>query len=119
MVMKVMQMNADYADSQVKLLQECVETLASSRKVMVNLREGQTASLWTADGKAVALTDALKGRYNSAQLWLDEIGRQLEEARVDLETAIKETDQLDDGQKAYYQNLLYNVSGGPTKAIAV
>lgn len=117
--MKVIQMDADYAYSQVKLLEKCVDALNSSQKVMVNLREGQTAALWTADGKAVALTEALKGRYNSAQLWLNELGEKLELARVNLLKAIEETDQLDAAQKAYYQNLVYNVSGGPIKAIAV
>lgn len=117
--MKVIQMNADYAYSQVKLLEECVDALNSSEKVMVRLREGQTTALWTADGKSVALTQALQGGYNAAHLWLNELRLKLEEATVNLLKAIEDTDQLDDAQKAYYQTLVYNASGGPVKAIAV
>lgn len=119
MIMKVIQMNADNADFQVNRLQECVEALKSSQALMVQLREGQTAALWTADGKSVDLAEALRGRYRSAKLWLDELAKQLEEARVNLQTAIDETDQLDADQKIHYQNLLYRTTAGPMRPIAV
>ena len=119
MVTKGIKLNADNADYQVRRLQECVDALRSSQKLMQNLREGQTATIWTADGKSVELTEALKGRYRSANLWLDELARQVEEARVNLEKAIAETDQLDADQKAHYQNLLYRTGMGPTAPIAV
>lgn len=118
-VMKVIQMNADNAGYQVSRLQECVEALKSSQKLMEDLREGQTGTLWTEDGKSVDLTQALRGRYASAKLWLDELARQLEEARVNLDKAIDETDQMDADQKAYYQNLLYRTTAGPMTPIAV
>ncbi|MDQ0614177.1 hypothetical protein QF046_001818 [Microbacterium sp. W4I4] len=108
------QMDADTADSQTKLIIESRQSVAESRKVMASLGEGQTAVLWTDDGRSVDLMRELKARYDAAQLWLDSIDRSLDEAARNLNKAISETTQLDADQKVQYQNLLYRAVGTTT-----
>ncbi|MFC7788301.1 hypothetical protein ACU045_04875 [Microbacterium sp. MAHUQ-60] len=113
-------MDADTADSQTKLILESRQAVADSRKVMASLGEGQTALLWTEDGRSADLIKELRARYEAAQLWLDSIDRDLDEAARNLSKAISETTQLDADQKVQYQNLLYRTVGTtPQGPIAV
>lgn len=114
-------MDKETADNQAELVLEAMETLATSAAALENLKEGQTAALWTADGKSVDLAAVLTARYASAVKWLAAIDLQLREAAVNLSKAIDETDQLDADQKANYQTLLYNAigTGSTNKPIAV
>lgn len=109
----------DTAKSQISLIEEARTTLDNSRATLVHLAEGQTPTLWTADGKSVDLISALTSRYQSALKWLDSIRADLENASVNLDKAIQETTQLDEDQKAAYQTLLYKAVGTPNKPIAV
>lgn len=114
------QLNPDTADSQTKLILESRQRVEESREAMAKLGEGQTALLWTDDGKSIDLMRELKARYVSAQKWLDELDRALDEAARNLNKAISETTQLDADQKVQYQNLLYRAVGNtPQGPIAV
>jgi len=114
------QLDQDTADSQTKLILESRQRIEDSREVMAKLGEGQTALLWTDDGKSVDLMRELKTRYVSAQKWLDALDRALDEAARNLNKAIAETTQLDEDQKVQYQNLLYRAVGTmPQGPIAV
>ncbi|MFD5213695.1 hypothetical protein [Microbacterium sp. NPDC058345] len=112
-------MNADKADHQVKRLEECFEMLEQSRQTMADLGKEQTSTLWTADGKSVVLTAELRAKYRAAQLWLAAISKDIEEARINLQKAVDETDAMDDAQKADFQKALYRVVGSPMKPIAI
>lgn len=99
-------MDKETAALQVSLLVEAYETLADSRINLEELREGQTTSLWTSDGRSVALAKALTERYNSALAWLDAIQVKLNDAFDNLNQAIDETDKLDESQKDRYRAML-------------
>lgn len=112
-------MDEDTAQTQIDLVKEAYEMLVESRSTLEQLAEGQTTSLWTADGKSVDLVAALSTRYQSALKWLDSIQLDLNTAFVNLDKAIQETNQLDADQKASYQNLLHKAVGRTNKPIAV
>ncbi|WP_307377176.1 hypothetical protein [Microbacterium sp. W4I20] len=112
-------MDEDTAQTQIDLVQEAYDTLVKSRATLEHLAEGQTTSLWTADGKSVDLATELSTRYQSAIKWLDSIQLELNTAFVNLDKAIQETNQLDADQKASYQNLLHKAVGRSNKSIAV
>ncbi|WP_309127393.1 hypothetical protein [Microbacterium sp.] len=117
---KIIQLDAEMADSQFKLLVECTEMLDKCQETAESLREGQSSLVWTADGKSVDLAAALTSKYNSSVLWLTELRKELREASENLDRAVKDTTLLDDTQKSQYQNLLYRAVGrGPNKPIAI
>ncbi|MFD5224380.1 hypothetical protein ACFWHT_02025 [Microbacterium sp. NPDC058342] len=120
-MIQIMQLDEDSADLQVKLVLECIDKLNTCLETVASLEEGQTSLLWTADGKSVELTAALKAKYRAGGLWLQELHKQVEEARANLLQAIKDTKLLDDNQKAGYQDLLYRAVGPltPMKPIAI
>ncbi|BDZ39589.1 hypothetical protein [Microbacterium suwonense] len=115
------QLDAETADRQIELLLESQEMLESSSETMVKLAEGQTALLWTADGKCVDLTDELKARYDAARLWLEEISKDVVEARLNLQKAIDETNLLAEMEKERFRALLFKAVGviSPTGPIAI
>jgi hypothetical protein len=110
------QMDEDTVKNQIELIRDSQETLTASLKTMVSLGEGQTATVWTDDGRSVDLMKELRARYDSAQKWLTSIQKDLDEAAVNLDKAIKETTQMDEDQKVRYQTLLYQAVGGPMRA---
>lgn len=112
-------MNEDTAQTQIDLIKEAWDTLVQSRATLEHLAEGQTSTLWTADGKSVELVEVLNARYAAAIKWLDAIQLDLNTAFVNLDKAIQETNQLDADQKVAYQNLLYKAVGSTNKPIAV
>lgn len=112
-------MDEDTVKSQIDLIVESQQTLNESLKTMADLRDGQTATLWTNDGRSVDLMKELRARYDAAQLWLTSIQEDLHEAAVNLDRAIKETTQLDADQKVQYQNLLHKAIGTGPGPIAV
>lgn len=112
-------MDEETAKSQIDLIEDAHNALANSRATLEHLAEGQTETLWTADGKSIDLMTALTTRYNAAIKWLDSIQSDLNDAFVNLDKAIQETNQLDDDQKAAYQTLLYKAVGTVSKPIAV
>ena len=112
-------MDEETAQTQIDLIKEAWDTLVQSRSTLEHLAEGQTTSLWTADGKSVDLVTALSERYQSALKWLDSIQLDLNAAFVNLDKAIQETNQLDADQKVAYQNLLHKAVGSSNKPIAV
>lgn len=91
--------NKEAADNQVSLIVEAWETLMASKGRLEAMANGQTAKVWTSDGKSVDLANALTLKYGAAVQWVSEIQRTLKEAAVNLEAAIRETDQLDDQQR--------------------
>ena len=99
-------MDKETAAHQVSLLVKAYETLADSRLNLEDLKAGQTTSLWTSDGRSVALATALTERYKSALAWLDAIQVKLNDAFENLNRAIDETDQLDESQKDRYPAML-------------
>lgn len=121
MVIKMMRMDAANADYQVKRIVDCVDLVDQARKTLSELREGQTAMLWTSDGKSVDLAEELRTRYRSSEQWLASIREKLADASANLQKAIDETDDLDASQKAYYQVKLVQALGpvSPGGPIAV
>ena len=112
-------MDEETAKSQIDLIAEAYDTLVKSNATLEHLAEGQTEVLWTADGKSVDLAAALTSKYNAALKWLESIQWDLNEAFVNLDKAIQETNQLDADQKAAYKTLLYKAVGTAVKSIAV
>lgn len=110
-------MNAEEADYQLKRIQECVDVVEACKQTIDKLDEGQTSTLWTADGKSIDLIDAIKARYTSSKLWLTELTRQLEEAHFNLQKAVDETDQMDAEQKERFQKALGAI--GPIMRIMI
>ncbi|GAA3932755.1 hypothetical protein [Microbacterium soli] len=106
-------MNEDAVLRQITLIDEAQDTVDRSRLTMRELGQGQTALLWTADGKSVELAAALRTRYEAGERWLDAIAKDLATARENLHTAIEETRLLNDQQKEHYHNLL-NRTGSTT-----
>ena len=117
----MIQLNAEMANSQSKLLVECTDLLDKCLDLTESLREGQTALVWTEDGKAVELAKVLTSKYESSVKWLTDLRKELLEAKENLDKAIKETTLLDEAQKASYQNLLYTAVGSKlsNKPIAI
>lgn len=113
-------MDEDTVKSQISLILDSRQMLDDSMEAMQNLGKGQTATVWTDDGRSVDLMKELTARYDSAQRWLQSIREDLQEAAVNLDLAIKETTQLDEDQKVRYQNLLHQAVGNtPMGPIAV
>lgn len=108
---RFLEMDLETAESQVDRVVEAYDSVVSSRKVLGDLAEGQTSSLWTADGKSVALAAALTTRYTAAVKWLDAIEANLKAAAENLRLAIKETTQLNESQKDRYDAQLEKILG--------
>jgi hypothetical protein len=117
----LIQLNAEMANSQSKLLVECTDLLDECLSLAQSLGEGQTALIWTEDGKAVDLAKVLTSKYESSVKWLTDLQDELREAKENLDKAIKDTTLLDEAQKASYQNLLYTAVGSKlsNKPIAI
>ena len=109
MAKQLFALNREAAENQVSLVVEAYETLVSSRKSLESVAEGQTASVWTADGKSVDLATELTTKYGSALKWLNAIQAELTDAAVKLDLAIKETTQLDEAQRAFYLQKLGSI----------
>jgi hypothetical protein len=107
----IMQLDASMANSQLKLIAECKELLDQCEETSENLREGQTSLVWTADGKSVALAEALASKYNASVKWLRELRKEVDDAAANLDKAIKETTLLDDASKDVFTAQLVRVVG--------
>ncbi|GAA2860803.1 hypothetical protein MIAR_22470 [Microbacterium arabinogalactanolyticum] len=107
----IMQLDESMANSQLKLIAECKELLDSCEKASESLREGQTSLIWTADGKSVALAEVLTSKYNASVKWLKDIRKEVDEAAVNLDKAIKETKLLDEQSKDAFSAQLVSVVG--------
>jgi len=116
---KIMRLDAETAERQLKLLDDCREMLQTSTESMRAIRDGQTGTVWTTDGKCVDLTDQLREKYLSGVKWLRALHADVDEAYVNLQQAIKETDLIDENQKVMYQNLIYRATSGPNKVMLV
>jgi hypothetical protein len=108
---RFLEMDLETAETQVDLVVEAYDSVVSSRKTLGELADGQTASLWTADGKSVALATALTTRYTAALTWLDAIEANLKAAAENISLAIKETTQLNESQKDGYYAQLETILG--------
>lgn len=113
------QMDEETAIRQIALVDDAQKVVDALRVSMVNLGEGQTALVWTADGKSVDLTAELKTRYDSAQQWLDSISAELALTRDNVGKSISTTKLMSEQQKHYYQNLLYRTHSSSNGPIAV
>lgn len=111
MAKRMFALNREAAENQVSLVVEAYQTLMATRKNLEGVAKGQTAAVWTADGKSVALASVLTSKYGSAVQWLDAIQLELIDAAQKLNLAIKETDQLDEAQRADYLKKLEKVLG--------
>lgn len=96
-------MDKETAATQIKLVEDAIERLVASREKLESLREGQTAVMWTSDGRSVALAAAFTERYVAAVKWLDGLEETLIEARDNLNKAVTETNDLDEQQDENYQ----------------
>lgn len=104
-------MDKEAADNQVNLVVEAHNALEASREALVRLAEGQTTSMWTADGKSVPLASELTARYNAAIKWREAIQLELSLAAEKLRLAIRETTELDDNAQNWYISRLDRVFG--------
>ncbi|MBW8762982.1 MAG: hypothetical protein JF592_10400 [Microbacterium sp.] len=111
---RFLEMDLETAETQVDLVVNAYDSIVSSRTTLANLAEGQTTSLWTADGNSVALAAALTTRYASALKWLDAIEANLRAAAENIALAIKETTQLNESQKDGYSAQLEKILGTRT-----
>src|SRR5690606_24671723 len=107
----IMQLDASMANSQLKLIAECKELLDQCEETSENLREGQTSLVWTADGKSVALAEALASKYNASVMWLRELRKEVDDAAANLDKDSKETTLLDDASKDVFTAQLVRVVG--------
>jgi len=117
-----MSMDRDTVEYQVQRVLSSAEAIGQAKKALASLQDGQTPTLWTADGKCVDLAGELKNRYHSSELAVNDILKRLVEIRDNLKKAIDETDQLDADQKQGYQVILANALGAvgtPSGPIAV
>lgn len=108
---KSLEMDADAATNQVKLVVDAHEALEKSYGALVILAEGQTTSIWTADGKSVPLAAELTAKYNAALKWYATIHAELIQAAENLSAAIKETTALDETSQAGYLSQLDEAFG--------
>ncbi|WP_119695992.1 hypothetical protein [Microbacterium halotolerans] len=101
----------ELADRQVELITECYDELNACIDSAAFLEKGQTPEVWTADGKAVELTAMLKEKYRVAGPWLNDLCTRLDDAKTNLRTAIAETKELNEQQKADYDRRLSKLMG--------
>lgn len=114
-------MDPQTAEAQAKLVEKAIATLEESRELLQKLGESQNATLWTDDGKSIALAAALRSKYDAAIKWYEAIRLDLDEAATNLLKAIEETTELDETSKQNFRTLLYRAEGpsGLSKTIAV
>lgn len=104
-MIKIMQMDADAAGAQGKLLTECGEALETAREAMSELRDAQDGSFWTTDGSSPELIRALKGKYDGAVKWIEDLQQELEIAASNYVEMVDSTELLDEQQKAQYRTI--------------
>lgn len=104
-------MDKEAADNQVSLVVEAHNALEASGAALGRLAEGQTPTMWTADGKSVPLASELTARYTAALKWREAIQLELSSAAENLRAAIKETTELDENAQAAYLSRLDLVFG--------
>lgn len=99
-------MNEMQAAQQVKLVEDAYAALGASRKMLEAIAQGQTASVWTADGKSVELAAMLTARYNATLAWGAALEAQLDRAKENLVLAIDSTTKFDEeAQQRYIDRL--------------
>lgn len=99
-------MNEAQAAQQVKLVEDAYAALGASRKMLKGVAQGQTASVWTADGKSVELAAMLTARYNATLAWGAALEAQLDRAKENLVLAIDSTTKFDEeAQQRYIDRL--------------
>jgi len=95
-------MNEAQAALQVKLVEDAYAALGTSRKKLQAIAEGQTAAVWTADGKSVELAAMLTARYNATLAWGAALEAQLDRAKENLVLAIDSTTKFDEEVQQRY-----------------
>ena len=95
-------MNEAQAALQVTLVEDAYAALSTSRKMLEAVARGQTASVWTADGKSVELAAMLTARYNATLAWGAALEAQLDRAKENLVLAIESTTKLDEEMQQRY-----------------
>ncbi|WP_448719451.1 hypothetical protein [Microbacterium natoriense] len=99
-------MNEAQAALQVKLVEDAYAALGASRKALEAIAQGQTATVWTADGKSVELAAMLTARYNATLAWGAALETQLDRAKENLVLAIDSTTKFDEeAQQRYIDRL--------------
>lgn len=99
-------MNEAQAALQVKLVEDAYAALGASRKALEAIAQGQTATVWTADGKSVELAAMLTARYNATLAWGAALEAQLDRAKENLVLAIDSTTKFDEeAQQRYIDRL--------------
>ena len=95
-------MNEVQAAQQVKLVEDAYAALGASRKALEAIAQGQTATVWTADGKSVELAAMLTARYNATLAWGAALEAQLDRAKENLVLAIDSTTKFDEESQQRY-----------------
>ncbi|MBW8762711.1 MAG: hypothetical protein JF592_09030 [Microbacterium sp.] len=103
---RMFRMDRDMAERQVKLVVDAYKSLAASKTTLQAVAEGQTTSVWTADGKSVELASMLTARYNATLAWRQALESQLDRAREILRLAIDSTTQFDEETQQRYIAML-------------
>lgn len=113
-------MNEAQAALQVKLVEDAYAALGASRKALEAIAQGQTATVWTADGKSVELAAMLTARYNATLAWGAALEAQLDRAKENLVLAIDSTTKFDEeAQQRYIDRLNKADSDASSGATAV